>query len=253
MKSLSSIIKGERIRTQSIIDFSSRQMEKNTQDKYIKETTEQIDFSEEKRLIDFEKEKLKEVQKIIDAKLQEADSKVRQMLLEAAQKANALQEEAEQLKTQLLFEIEQHKVTILEEAHQKAEHIVAKAYEEKEEIISRTENELVETLITLLNHIISEEMNYSSEWIKCLIRKMLNKEDISGGIKVIISPILYTRLSEDELQAIKAISKDLIVETKEQMSETTCLIEFNQGSIVYDVTQGLQRVIKDIRMLMNTK
>lgn len=253
MRSLSSIIKGERIRTHSVIDFSTRQVEKSIQEKYIKETTEQINFQQEEQLIDFKEEKLKEVQKVVDEKLKEADFKVRQMLLEAVEKANTLQEEANQLKTQILFEIEEQKAVILEEAQQKAERIIAGAYEEKKEIIKNTEDELVETLIGLLNHIISEEMNYHSDWVKCLVRKMLNKEGISGRIKVIISPILYTRLSENELQAIEAISKDLIVETREQINETTCIIEFNQGSIVYDIAQGLERVIKDIRMLMNTK
>ena len=31
------------------------------------------------------------------------------------------------------------------------------------------------------------------------------------------------------------------------------MIEFNQGSIVYDISQGLERVINDTRILMNAK
>ncbi len=253
MRSLSSIIKGERIRAQSIIDFSSRQLERPTEEEYIKETVEQLSFEEKEQLVDFKEEKLREIQKLVDAKLEEADHQVRQMLLEAVQKSQAIEEEAKQVKTQMLFEMEQEKARILEEAQRQAELIIAKAHEEKEELIMSTEGELVETLIALLNHIISEEMNYQVDWVKCLVRKMLNKEDISGKVKVIISPILYARLSENELEAIKDISKDLVVETRDNLNETTCMIEFNQGSIVYDIAQGLERVINDTRILMNTK
>lgn len=253
MRSLSSIIKGERIRTQSIIDFSTRQIDVLAEEDYINETTDQSSFDEKEQLESIQEKQLKEIQELIDAKLEEADNQVRQMLSEAIQKSQAIEEEAKQLKTHMLFEMTKEKEEVLEEARKQAEHILANAHKEKEELIMSTEGELVETLITLLNHIISEEMNYQVDWVKYLVRKMLSKEEILGKVKVIISPILYARLSEKEFDAIKGIRKDLEIETRDNLNETTCMIEFNQGSIVYDISQGLERVINDTRILMNAK
>lgn len=253
MRSLSSIIKGERIRTQSIIDFSTRQIDVLAEEDYINETINQSSFDEKEQLESIQEKQLKEIQELIDAKLEEADNQVRQMLSEAIQKSQAIEEEAKQLKTHMLFEMTKEKEEVLEEARKQAELILANAHKEKEELIMSTEGELVETLITLLNHIISEEMNYQVDWVKYLVRKMLSKEEILGKVKVIISPILYTRLSEKEIDAIKGIRKDLEIETRDNLNETTCMIEFNQGSIVYDISQGLERVINDTRILMNAK
>ena len=253
MRSLSSIIKGERIRTQSIIDFSTRQIDVLAEEDYINETIDQSSFDEKEQLESIQEKQLKEIQELIDAKLEEADNQVRQMLSEAIQKSQAIEEEAKQLKTHMLFEMTKEKEEVLEEARKQAELILANAHKEKEELIMSTEGELVETLITLLNHIISEEMNYQVDWVKYLVRKMLSKEEILGKVKVIISPILYTRLSEKEIDAIKGIRKDLEIETRDNLNETTCMIEFNQGSIVYDISQGLERVINDTRILMNAK
>ncbi len=253
MRSLSSIIKGERIRTQSIIDFSTRQIDVLAEEDYINETIDQSSFDEKEQLESIQEKQLKEIQELIDAKLEEADNQVRQMLSEAIQKSQAIEEEAKQLKTHMLFEMTKEKEEVLEEARKQAELILANAHKEKEELIMSTEGELVETLITLLNHIISEEMNYQVDWVKYLVRKILSKEEILGKVKVIISPILYTRLSEKEIDAIKGIRKDLEIETRDNLNETTCMIEFNQGSIVYDISQGLERVINDTRILMNAK
>ena len=87
MRSLSSIIKSERIRTQSIIDFSTRQIDVLAEEDYINETIDQSSFDEKEQLETIQEKQLKEIQELIDAKLEEADNQVRQMLSEAIQKS----------------------------------------------------------------------------------------------------------------------------------------------------------------------
>ncbi len=252
MRSLSSIIKGERIRTQGIIDFSTRQVEWSTEGNDVHTVTEEINKDIEE-MSNYKEKQLKEVQEIVDAKLAQANKQVNQILFEAKTKAKAIEEAAEELKNNLLSKALEEKEEILQDAHRQAEEIRADAYKEKNELIMGTEEELVNMLMALLNHIISEEMQYQTEWLKCLVRKMLSKDEILGEVKVIISPILFNRLSEEEIVVIEGIQKGLTIETKDNLNETTCIIEYNQGTIVYDVTQGLERVIKDTRILLNTK
>lgn len=253
MRSLSSIIKGERIRNQSIIDFSIRQVEWSIEENDVHKVAEENEENIEEDITCYKEKRLKEIQELIDAKLAQADEQINEMLSDAITKAKAIEKEAKQLKNDMLFELTEEKQKILDQAYKQAEGIIVEAYKEKDELIMNTEEELVDTLLLLLNHIISEEMHYQTDWLKCLVRKMLRKDEILGDVKVIISPILYDRLPEEERVAVEVLQKGLVVETKDNLNETTCIIECSQGSIVYDVTQGLERVINDTRILMSTK
>lgn len=266
---MSSIIKGERIRNQSVINLSERfkaihiEYEKaEIEDEAFKVVDDSAIVTREDDALDHQEtvENHLQQENTQDEILQEARQMANQIIAEAKQhaeeilsgalaKAESIKEETRAKQTQLLYETQEKTQSLLEGAHQEAEMIKRQAYEEKEELIRSSENELTEVLQKLLGHIISEELFDNTKWLQCLVHKMLQECPTKEEIIVYVSPETYDKLSEDVKANIVASGDKVRLEAKNNVSNTACIVETKQGNIVYDVMEGMERVVSEIKIL----
>ena len=273
---MSSIIKGERIRNQSVINLSERfkaihiEYEKaeienevlesvnsnhlanslNEMPSAFEQETSQEVVSEP--LVDLQQKKdeiLLEAHQMAQQIVEEAKHHAEEILSGALAKAEELKEDTRAKQTQLLYETQAKAETILEEASKEAEEIKQQAYEEKEALIRSSEDELTEVLQKLLGHIISEELFENTQWLKCLVRKMLQECSTKEEIKIYVSSKVFEGLTESTKESIQALGDRVILEVKSTLSDTNCIVETKQGNIVYDVMEGMERVISEIKIL----
>lgn len=263
---MSSIIKGERIRNQTIINLSERfkaihiEYEKaELEDEVLEDGhshSEHIeldgDAQEEMLLAESHQKKeeiLSEAQQMAEKIIEEAKQHAEEILSGALAKAEELKEDTRNKQTQLLYETQAKSEAIIEEATKEAETIKAQAYEEKEVLIKSSEEEVTNVLQKLLSHIISEELFENTMWIKCMVKKMLYECQTKEEIKVCMAPAVFNQLTEEAKKQIEALGEKVTIETRNTLSETTCIVETKQGNIVYDVMEGFERVISEIKTL----
>ncbi|WP_054738610.1 FliH/SctL family protein [Cellulosilyticum ruminicola] len=270
---MSSIIKGERIRNQSIINLSERfkaihieyekaEIEDEAFER-INHTTIGVAQNEVLATIvdntetvathllqqNVPDEIIEEAQQMAAQILADAKQRAEEILSEALAKAQGIKEDTRAKQTQLLYETQEKMQSMLEEAHQEAKIIKRQAHEEKEELIRSSEKELTEVLQKLLGHIVSEELFDNTDWLACLVHKMLQECPTKEEIIVCVSPETYEKLSEEVKTNIIASGDKIKLEVKNNVSNTACIVETKQGNIVYDVMKGLERVISQIKIL----
>ena len=256
---MSSIIKGERIRNQSIINLSERfqalhiEYEKNEIEDEALVTASQLNTEIEDNLVEMshlqKEEILLEAKKEADLILKEAHQKAEEILAQALQKAEEIKGEAQSQQTQLLAQIEEKTSAILEDAEKEAESIKLQATEEKRMLIDSTESEMVEVLQQLLTYLVGEEVYNNTQWLTCIVKRMLEECHTKEIIKICIAPTLFEHLTESQKNELQALGENIILEERSTLNETTCVVETTQGSISYDVKEGLERVISQIKTL----
>ena len=251
MRSLSNIIKSGRIRSQSYLDLSQRHMQgpvENVSNEYGDSNETSID-DETLELIHKRKEELDLIEKEIQEKLRDADNKVEKMVSEAILKQQDMENEIKDKEAKILAEAQQKQAEIVQLAHEEANQILEAAKTEKEALLQAVEGEVVETLITILNHIISNELNENVEWLRLVVRKMLLKDQFSEAYKLVVSPYCLELIEKDKQHFLEGISKDIAIESSDLINDTSCILETNQGNIEYDVNDGLEKIVSEIRLL----
>ncbi|MDF2877389.1 MAG: hypothetical protein K0S30_485 [Clostridia bacterium] len=256
MRLLSSIIKGGRIREQKIINLSERfsaidsQAERN--DFLLNEGTALAPQQEAEDMF-LQEEQTHRMYEEAETALREAKEKARQIVEEAMGKADVIKEAAQKEKMSLLNEAVDKQKGILEAAKREAEQIVQDAETEKKHIIGNTESELAQTLMTLLQYLIGEEVYHNIDWLLCIIRKMLSNDALKKEIKIFVSPAMYNKLTDENKEKLKHIKEGVTLQSLETMEDTACRVETEQGAIEYDVKEGLDKVLSDIDILKNLK
>lgn len=248
---MSNIIKSARIRSQSFLDLSQRLISDPVENDYIDQGGENkstID-DETSELIHKRKEELELIEKEIQKKLQDADKRVEEIILEANLKKQNMENEIKDKETKILAETQQKQDEVIQLAKKEADEIIEAAYAEKEALLGAVEGEVVETMITILQHIISEELNENVEWLRLVVRKMLHKDQFTEAIKLVVSPNCLQLIEEDKPHFLDGISKDMVIESSDLLNDTSCILETNQGNIEYDVSNGLNKMISEIKLL----
>lgn len=238
---LSNIIKGGRISSQTMIDLGKR-LKSSEEVESIGLQTE--DSNQEARKIYAEALQLKK------SILKEAEQEA--LLLVATAKATALEEvkQAKKESEQILIHAKEESEKIILKAKEEMQKMIQEAQEEKKSILMSLEPEIATVIATLIQHIVHENVLQSTHWVERLVHKILMKEDLSEDVVLKISPLLYERLTQEELQRIKALK--VSIDTKEGMKETSIVLETSQGAIEYDVSEGVKEVVRQIEILQNT-
>lgn len=243
MKSLSSIIKGGRIRNQTVINLSERLSIPPVE-------CEPTDFQVDEVTPDsFEQEQMDLVQLKIQQLLEEAQKTADGLIKAAQEEAQDIQEKAKHRSQSLLEEASNKQYNILEKAHKTSAQIIEDAYKEKAHIIKNIEGELTETLITLLQYLVGEEVYHNTSWVLCVVRRMLAHDNFKKNIRIFLSEATYNRLTADEKEKLLALKEEVSLHISETLSNTECKVETDEGAIEYDVAAGLDRVISDVRIL----
>ncbi len=252
MRSLSNIIKSGRIRSQSFLDLSQRPVPEIVEKVYeneFKQNVETLHADMTTELIHKREEELALLEEEIQKKRIEADNKIEEILSEAHTKSEMLLEDAKKQEMELLEEAHQKQAEIIQLAHDEAEQIRQEALNEKQALLVSVEDEVVDTMISLLKHIISEELNENVEWLKLVVRKMLMSDSSTETFKLRVSPYNMQLIEQDETRFMEGISKVTQIKSDESLNDTTCILETSQGNIEYDVNQGLEKMITEIRIL----
>lgn len=256
MRLLSSIIKGGRIREQKIINLSERfsdidsQIESND---FLSNQEVALAPQQEAEAIFLKEEQISRVYEEAENALHEAKEKAKQILEEAIGKAEEIKKTAQIEKNGLLNEARDKQNSIIEAAKKEAEQIVQEAKAEKKHIIGNTEKELAQTLMTLLQYLIGEEVYHNIDWLLCIVRKMLSNDIFKKEIKILVSPTMYNKLTVEHKKSIEQIKEGVTLQSSETIKDTECRVETEQGAIEYDVKEGLDKVLSDIDILKNLK
>ncbi|MDF2594862.1 MAG: hypothetical protein K0R69_1203 [Clostridia bacterium] len=254
MRLLSSIIKGGRIREQKIINLSERfsavSGESEITDFSPNQETSLVPQQEEIVLLE---EQINLMHEKASAVLREAEGKAKEIIEAALQQAKEIKETVQEEKINLLNETFNQQNKMIETAKKEAEQIVQDAQTEKKHIIGNIEEELAQTLMSLLQYLIGEEVYRNIDWLLCIVKKMLSNDVFKEEIKVFISPAMYNKLTEENKETIKAIKNGVTLHSLDTMKDTSCRVETEEGAIEYDIKDGLDRVISDIDILKNLK
>lgn len=266
---MSSIIKGERIRNQSVINLSERfqalhieyekdEVDHASQDSISHAINQEIDTTIQEETQEELQINIQEEQ--INMLLAKANSEAEQIVEEARKQAEAMiaaaQSQSRNIEidmqtkyAKLLEEANAKTQVILEDATHEAEQIRVQAEVEKQELIKNTENDFTKVLKKLLSHIISEEVFNNTDWLICMVRKMLQECATKEPINIAVSQKVLEMLSETQKSQIKQLGDHITLEARTTLNDTSCLVETKQGNIHYDVIDGLERVISEIQIL----
>lgn len=256
---MSSIIKGNRIRNQSVIQltdrFSAIHIQYETEE-MIDEVIhhKQLDLMEDsegrENVLEVAKVTLEEAKAEANAILEEAHKKAEEILKEAFLQGEQIRGQASKEKTEILLESKAKEEQIVLEATEEARRLREEAIAEKQAIIESTEGELVETLSDLLTYLVGEEVYHNTTWLTCIVKRMLSEcKDSKADMKLYLSPTLFERLTDKEKEYLVKQSNGLTIETKVDLNDTSCLLETKQGMITYDVVEGLNEIISQIKIL----
>ncbi len=252
MRSLSSIIKGERVRKQTVINLSERLDITAIEYAAPEYTGDEFEEAEIEQEYPIEPTKhLEDARLQAEAILKEASEKAEELLVNTREEARAIKAAAEVEKNNLLCGAMEKQAALIEQTEREARTIIEEAYNEKERIIRGTEGEMVETLITLLQYLIGEEVYHHTAWIRCIVKKMLANPAFKKDIKVYLSANVYHRLTDEDKEVIMHMRDHTTIHIADSLSDTACRVETEEGAVEYDISSGLERVIADIKIIQN--
>ena len=252
---MSSIIKSASIRSQGIIDLSSRghkfplEPSNEPSDEQVVEEVEANEMRSVAHLLQEKQEEFARLNSVIQEKLLEATREAECILAKAKEEANQMKEEAVIEKNALLEEAYHQQEEVLRCAEDKVTQIKKEALEEKKAMLEAVEGDVVETIITLLQHIISEELTIGVDWLKMIVRRMLLQEDVGETVTLLISKENMNRLGKEKEALIASLSKLASIEASDTLNDTTCILVTKQGNIEYDINEGLNKMIAELRVL----
>ncbi|ONI47330.1 hypothetical protein AN644_00705 [Candidatus Epulonipiscium fishelsonii] len=182
------------------------------------------------------------------------------ILVKARKEANEIIEQAyiqaeadrlkleEDIKKQAQQEIE--KLDIMEqEAHKKADEILQKANQEKLAMLGNLEPDVTNVISNLLRHIIGYEIKHEIKWLSYLVKHMLQQQSLIKPFEVHVSEELYEKLNQTEIDKVESLSKGLKVIPAPYLQDDDIVIQTDMGEISYNITEGMEKVIKDLEMV----
>lgn len=241
---MSNIIKGGRTRNQGIINlYSKTDTETDVLREQMLSSTAIISVVEEK------KKEYHQLEIEMQVKAEEAQLKIEQMLEEARLKAKEIEEEARNREEFLYQQLSMKQEEMIKKSQEEAKKIRELALEEKEKLLGDIEGDTVETIISMVQHIISEEVTYNNQWLSYIVHHMLRKEQIKEKVVLAVSKKQYKNLIEGQEESVQTLLT--LCELKEDLllEDTACKLITPQGSIYYDIANGLERVISELRIL----
>lgn len=182
------------------------------------------------------------------------------ILVKARKEANNIIEQAyaqidaerakleEDIKKQAQQEIE--KLDAMEkEAHEKAEQILEGANQEKINMLENLEPEVTNVINNLIRHIIGYEIKNEIKWLSYLVKHMLQQQSLIKPFEVNVSKDLYERLDQIEIDKVENLGKGIKVVPNLYLKDDDIIVQTDMGEICYNITEGMERVIKDIEMV----
>lgn len=250
MRSLSNIIKSGRIRSQGYLDLSQR-LSAEMSDGYGEwdEVNDDVSSYVTDDMMENRQKELSRIELEIQSKVNEAEGKIDKMLADAIARSQEIEKEAEIQKSAMLSEIYSQKEKILQDAQSEADTIRESAHFEKRQMLENVEEEVVETIIDILKHIVSEEIQTNVDWIKLVVKKMMLEEHSCESFRMFVSPHNFEKIEDNKDKFVADLKKLTDIVADEMLSDSTCILQTDQGNIEYDINNGLEKVITELRIL----
>lgn len=248
--SLSNIIKGGRIRNQGYLDLSLRHpVEVEMVYDELAHAGEMASAIEEHEVVAEREAKLAQLEQEIQERLAAANQQAEVIITEAMARGQAIEKDAQDKHEAILAEAYGKQEKIIQSYQTEAESITRAAYDEKQQMLEAVEGEVVETMIEILKHLISEEVNGHVEWLRLVVKKMMFEDRTSEQFELLVSSNNLRLIEADEKNFRSELTKLAEIKVDETLNDTTCILKTEQGCIEYDLTKGLEKVISELRIL----
>lgn len=252
---MSSIIKGQRIRSESNLE--------------IEDTNKIIaPEKEDKDLTVIAQEQKKNIEK----KLQAAESKAEIMLKEATDEATAkaaliIKDGHDKIKMDAAIALEKAQNEGYTQGYEKgqleaqslvdeAEKIVQDAKKERQETLDKLEPEIIEMVIKICGKLIDEEVTYNKDTILVLIRKTLKKvstDTLDVAVKVSEEDFEYVTENKELITGNATAAESMKIIKDISLAPGSCIIETEFGSIACKVNETFEEMKKQMRLIANKK
>lgn len=247
MRLLSSIIKGARVRDSSIIEIKNYQ--------YPVTPNGPVTFSDANdetisSVYDVN-ETLKKAKEEAQAIIEQASLKANQIIQDALNKIKIQEEESEKYSKQIIEEARNRETAILEEAKSKAEMMIKEAEKRKKSCIAEAEKDMVQMIVKIVGHVISQELVDNTDWVGLLVKRMIDTENISDNVEVFVPRKVYTQLTSEDIKNFSNDKVTVTIKEDETLDDAKIVLVTQQGNIEYDVQAGLKKVIHDIKVLQS--
>ncbi len=251
---LSSIIKGQRVRSESRLEIQdlSKSIAPENKDKDLT-----IKAEEQKRYI--------------EKKMQIAESEAETMIQKATDEAVAkaaliIKDGHDRIKMESTIALERAQDEGYARGYEKgqleaqslideAKQVVQNAKEEREQTLDKLEPEIIEMIINICGKLIGEELHYNKETILVLIRKTLESistDTLDVTIKVSERDYDYV-LENKELITGNAAAEKMKVVKDINLVQGSCTIETEFGSISCKVDEAFKKIKKQMRLIASKK
>ncbi len=254
-RSLSSIIKGRRIRSESTLEIEG-----------------QVKPTSAEEIID-QLMNDKEDQKVnIEQKLHNANSQAERLIQAATEEARAkatmiIKEGQDRIKMESFIALEKANEKGYTSGYEKGQleaqglvhegkRIVVAAKEQQQEALDELEPAIIELVLKICGKLIDEEVNYNKDTILILIRKTLQKvgSDTSDiTIKVSESDYPYVMENKELIMGNTSKSEKIKIVEDLDLKRGSCIIETEFGSIECNVDEAFLEIKKQMRLLANKK
>lgn len=245
---MSNIIKGGRIRSEGILNLSNRIFQVQEEPTSEKEQIIENKINAIDEEIHQKQQELQQLEYLIQQRIEEARQKAEEVVSDACEKGRQIEEEARKKASLIIEQAAQKQEEILENVKQEADRIREQALAEKENKLQAVEGEVVELIIKIIQHIISEELIHNTDWLKYLVRKMMSEGMPNEEVTLLVSSENMARLREEETFA-SSLLKLAAVEADDALNDTTLVLVTSRGNIEYDISRGMEQVISELRII----
>lgn len=252
---MSNIIKGQRIRSQSIFEIP------NTSGYPVPEEEKTFPIEDEDE--NHEKEK-----KNIEKEVKKAQLQANNIIEEAEKKAdNIINKATEESEKNALLALENSEKEGYDQGYnqgvieankliEEGKQVLIEAEEEKERILKQAEPEIIEMIIGISNKIISEELNYNKDVVILLVNKAIKEissdiQDSEISIKVPSDDYDYVVENQDIITEVVSNPENLKFFKDVNLEKGTCLVETPFGSLECNIKESLLEIEKQLRLICN--
>ncbi|OOO00129.1 MAG: hypothetical protein ATN35_08940 [Epulopiscium sp. Nele67-Bin004] len=251
---MTSIVKGGRIKGESIPirlgTIDDIPDEEVLDDSMVFANQEEVNHKKEVNKFQREiGELLAKKQAVIEETKSEASFILQDAKIQANTYAQEMQEKIEKDKKEADIHIGEMKKKAQKEIDVLKKKAKQQIEKEKKQVLVDSEPDIIDLVSDLLDFIISNEIENSGIWLKYLVRKILRQESSIENVKIQISSKVYSITTEDELEEIKTIAKNVTVSERSDLPDYACIIVTDVGEIHYDVSKTLDKVKKDLKLL----
>lgn len=161
----------------------------------------------------------------------------------------ACQQACEQMKEQA----QKEKEKIISEAHSLAKALIEDAEQVKQNLIQSAEKDIIEIIEKILTRVVDEKIIKHPEWLKLIVKKMITTNHLMEEMTLYVGEEVYKSFGNTLKDELKAFEQCINLKVDTSLQQSGCMLETQVGSIYYDVKEGLEAALEDLKFLQDTQ